>query len=113
MRSIFVGIILLSASMTVVDAAQAQEHPKRLPGYGYRQALIGHRQLTQRDLQPAHDDLEKIDTDNQQLDPLASRDSIIGVSQVHSESDALTKKIEQDNARLDLEIIGMCPSCGQ
>ena len=49
MRSIFAGIIVLSALMAVVDVAQAQKHPKRLPGYGYRQALIGHRQPTQDD----------------------------------------------------------------
>jgi len=38
MRSFFAGIIMLSASMAIVDAAQAQKHPQRLPGYGYRQA---------------------------------------------------------------------------
>jgi hypothetical protein len=111
MRSIFVGIILLSASMAAVDAAQAQKHPQRLPGYGYRQASIGHRQPTQGDLQPAQDDLQKIDKDNRQLDPAASPDGIIGVDQVHSEEDALTKRIEQDNARLDREIRGICRSC--
>jgi hypothetical protein len=34
MRSIFAGMIMLSASMAIVDAAQAQKHPQRLPGYG-------------------------------------------------------------------------------
>ena len=74
-----------------------------------RQALIGHRQPIQDDLQPAEEDLEKIDKGNQQLDPPARRD--IDVGQVRSEEDALTKRIEEDNARLDREIRGICPSC--
>jgi hypothetical protein len=37
MRSIFAAIIVLSASTTVVDTAQAEKH-------GYAQALIGHGQ---------------------------------------------------------------------
>jgi len=111
MRSIFVGIILLSTSMAAADAAQVQKHNQRLPGYGYRQALIGHRRSTPDDRQPAQDNLEKIDTDNQQLDPAASRDGVIDVGQVHSEEDALTKRIERDNARLDREIGGICSGC--
>ena len=111
MRSFFAGIIMLSASMAIVDAAQAQKHPQRLPGYDYRQALIAHRQPTKDDLQPTQDDLEKIDKGYQQPDPPARRDGIIDVGQVHSEGDALTKRIEQDNARLDREIRGICPSC--
>jgi hypothetical protein len=111
MRSIFAGIIMLSASMAIVDAAQVQKHAQRLPGYGYRQALIGHRKPTQDDLQPAQNDLEKIDEGPQQLDPPARQDGMIGVGQVHSKEDALTKRIEQDNARLDRKIRGVCPSC--
>jgi hypothetical protein len=41
MRSLFVGMIMLSASMAVVDTAQAQI--QRPPGYGSMQAPIGHR----------------------------------------------------------------------
>ena len=111
MRSIFAGIIMLSASLAIVDTAQAQKHPQRLPGYGYRQALIAHRQPAQDDLRPAQDDLEKINKSYQQPDPPAGRDGIIGAGQVHSNEDALTKRIEQDNARLDREIRGICPSC--
>jgi hypothetical protein len=110
MRSIFVGIILLSTSMADADAALVQRHPQRFPGYGYRQALIDHRRPTQDGRQPAQDDPEKIDTDNQQLDPPASRD-VVDAGQVHSEEDALTRRIEQDNARLDRDIRGICPSC--
>lgn len=109
MRSIFVGIILLSTSMAAADTAQVQKHLQR--GYGYRQALIGHRRPTPDDRQPAQDDLEKIDTDNHQLDPPASRDGVIDAGQVHSEEDALTKRIEQDNARLDRLIGGICSGC--
>jgi hypothetical protein len=113
MRSIFIGIIMLSASLGVVDAAQKQKQPQRLPSYHYRLALVSHQQLAQHD-PPAHDDLEKIDPDKQHLDPPTRRDGAIGAGEVHSEEDALTKRIEQGNARLDHEIIGgICPSCGR
>jgi hypothetical protein len=90
MRSLFVGMIMLSASMAVVDTAQAQI--QRPPGYGSVRAPIGHRQRTQDDLQPTQDNLEKIDKDNQQLDLPASQDEITGAGQVQSEEDALTKQ---------------------
>lgn len=48
MRSLFVGMIMLSASMAVVDTAQAQI--QRPPGYGSVRAPIGHRQRIQDDL---------------------------------------------------------------
>jgi hypothetical protein len=80
MRSIFAGIIMLSASVAVVQPAQAEKH-------GYMQAVIGHRQPIQ-----------------------ASRDKTIGADQVHSEEDVLTRRIEQDNTRLD-RLIDICPSC--
>ena len=70
MRSIFAGIIMLSASMAVVDAAQAEKH-------GYMQAVISHQQSIQ-----------------------ASRDETIGADRQHSEQDVLTKRIERENTRL-------------
>jgi hypothetical protein len=57
MRSIFAGMIMLSASMAVVDTAQAQIRPERPPGYGSMQAPIGHQQPTQDELQPTQDDI--------------------------------------------------------
>ena len=93
MRSIFAGIIVLSASMSVVHAAQAKKHT-------YMQAVIGHRQPIQ-----------------------ASEDKTIGADQVHSGEDDLTRRIEQDNIRLDLtrrieqdnmrldRLTDICPSC--
>jgi hypothetical protein len=71
MRSIFAGIIMLSASMAVVHAAQAEKH-------GYMQPVISHQQSIQ-----------------------ASRDETLGADQHHSEQDVLTKRIERDNTRLD------------
>jgi hypothetical protein len=41
MRPIFVGLIILSASIAVVDTAQAQTHLQRLPAYNSVQAHIG------------------------------------------------------------------------
>jgi hypothetical protein len=71
MRSIFAGIIMLSASMAVVHAAQAEKH-------GYMQPVISYQQSIQ-----------------------ASRDETLGADQHHSEQDVLTKRIERDNTRLD------------
>ena len=101
MRSLFAGMMMLSASMAVVDIAQAQIQPQRPGDYGPIQAPIGHRQPSQYDLQPAQDDLKKIDKDNQP-----------GAGQVQSTEDALTNRIGQDNTALDGEITDICPSCG-
>jgi len=106
MRSIFAGIIMLLASMAVAHTAQVQKH-----GYGHVRASIGHQQPTQDDAQRSRDDLKKIKKDNQEVDPPAGSDDMIGGDQVHSEEDALTKRIEQDNARFDREIGGICRGC--
>jgi hypothetical protein len=81
MRSIFGGINMVSASMTVAHAAQVEKH-------GYAQALIGQ-------LQPIQ----------------ASVDKQISADQVHPDEDALTRRIGRDNARLDRLVRGVCPSC--
>jgi hypothetical protein len=112
MRSLFAGMIMLSASMAVVGTAQAQTHPLRPLGYASMQASTGHRQPIQHDLQPAQDDLKTIDKDNQQLDLPASQDEITGADQVRSKEDALTNRIRRDNPALDSEITDICPSCG-
>jgi hypothetical protein len=80
MRSIFFGVILLLASTAVVEPAHAEKH-------GYTQALITHRQPIQ-----------------------VSQDNLNGVDQAYPDQDALTKRIEQDNIRLD-RLIEICPSC--
>jgi hypothetical protein len=112
MRSLFAGMMILSAAMAVVGIAQAQIPPQKPPGYGSMQAPIGHRQPTQYGLQPTQDDRQKIDKDNQQLDLPASQDNITGASQPQSKEDALTNRIGQDNPALDREITDICPTCG-
>jgi hypothetical protein len=82
MRSIFAGMIMLSASMDVVDTAQAQSQPEGPPGYGSTQAPIVQRQPTQGDLQSTQDELEKIDKDNQLLNLPASQYDITGARPV-------------------------------
>jgi hypothetical protein len=89
MRSIFVGIIVLSALTAIVHTAQAQTHTPGPPGYGHMQARIGHPGPTQNSLQPSQD---------------------IGV-QVQSEEEDLSKRIQRDNVRLDREIRNICLSC--
>jgi intracellular sulfur oxidation DsrE/DsrF family protein len=71
MRSLFAGMIMLSASIAVVGAAQARKHPQRPPAYGYVQTPIGHQQ-------PTNDDLKAIEKDNEQNDLPASHDTITG-----------------------------------
>jgi hypothetical protein len=80
MRATFARIIVLSASTAVVHAGQAEKHT-------YMQAVIGHRQPIQ-----------------------ASQDKTIGADQVHSGEDDLTRRIGQDNMRLD-RLTEICPSC--
>jgi hypothetical protein len=80
MRSIFAGIIVMSASMAVVNNSQAENR-------GYNQALIVHQQPVEE-----------------------SRNKTIGVGQVHFEEDELTKRIKQDNARIDRSI-DICAGC--
>lgn len=80
MRSIFFAIIVLFASTAAVHPAHAEKH-------GYMQARTGHWQIIQ-----------------------ASPNKLIDVNQVHPEADALTKRIEQDNRRLD-RVMEICPSC--
>jgi hypothetical protein len=112
MRSLFVGMIALSASIAVVDAAQAQTHLQRLPSYSSMQAHIGHQRPAQYNLQPTQDDVEKINRDNRQLDLPASQDEITGAGQVPSEENTLTNRIEQEDPQLDIEILDICPTCG-
>jgi hypothetical protein len=104
MRSIFAGMVLLTASMGLAHAAEAQRRSQAPPGYGYTQAPVDRPQ-------PTRNDLQKIERDNQDLDMPASRDEIIRAGQVHSEEDVLTKQIDRDNARLDREVRGICASC--
>jgi hypothetical protein len=98
MRSIFAGIILLSASIAVVPTAQAQQQPQG------PQTQMGYRQLT-------GDDLKAIERDNQRNDLPASQNKVTGAAPVQSEENALTNRVDQDNARLDRLVRGICPTC--
>jgi hypothetical protein len=69
--------------LTASTSVSATAQPEKS---NYTQALIGHRQPVQ-----------------------VSRDRI-GVDPTHSNEDALTKRIEQDQIRLD-RMIEICPSC--
>jgi hypothetical protein len=112
MRSLLLGMVMLSASMAVVDTAQAQMQSQRPSGYGSMEAPIGDWQLTQYNQQPTQDDFKKIDKENQDLDLPASQDEITGAGHVQSREDALTNRIGQDNRALDGEITDICPTCG-
>jgi hypothetical protein len=114
MRTIFVGIILLSASTAVVHAGQAQRHAQIQPGYGYMQAPVGHRQPTQDDDTGDNQvqfDKKRVEKDNDLLDLPTTQDQVIGADQVESEENALAKTIEQEDTRLDHQLRGICRGC--
>ena len=114
MRSIFAGIIIVAVSTALVHAAEAQKHTPIQPAYGYMQAPVGHRQPTQDDVPGAHQvqfDKKSIDKDNELLDLPPTEDKVLGAAQVESQENALAKTIEQENARLDRELRGICRGC--
>ena len=104
MRSIFAGIIVLSALIAVVHTADAQKPSQGQLGYGSMRAPIDHRQQAQNDV-------EKIENDNKQLDLSASQDNVMGADQVQSQENGLAKTIEQENDRLDRQLRGICRGC--
>jgi hypothetical protein len=114
MRFIFAGIIIVSASTAVVHTADAQKLARNQPAYGYTQAPVGHRQPTQGDVIGANQvqfDKESIEKDNELLDLPATQDKIIGADQLRSEDNSLAKMIDQENARVDRAIRGICGGC--
>jgi hypothetical protein len=114
MRSIFAAIIMLSASTAVGHCAEAQKHAQIQPGYGYMRAPVGHRQPIRHDVTGANQlqfDKKSVEKDNKLLDLPPTQDKVIGADQVQSEESALAKTIEQENARLDRELRGICRGC--
>jgi hypothetical protein len=116
MRSILAGIIMLSSLTAVVHTAEAQNNAQVQPGYGYMQAVVGHRRVTHDDKAAARSSptktpsLKQIEKDNEQLD-LPTKDDVTGADQTQSEENALAKKIEQENERIDRELRGICRGC--
>jgi hypothetical protein len=114
MRSIFAGIIIMMTSMAVVHTAEAQKHARIEPPYGHMQTPVGHRQPTQDDVTGTNQvqfDKKSIEKDNELLNLPPTLDKVIGADQVRSEENALAKTIEQENARLDRELRGICRGC--
>jgi hypothetical protein len=114
MRAIFAGIIMVTASTALVHAAESRKHARMQPAYGYMQAPTGHRQPTKDDVTGVHQvqfDKKSIDKDNELLDLPSTQDKVQGADQVEAEENALAKTIEQENARLDRELRGICRGC--
>ena len=114
MRLIFAGIITVSASTAVVHTAEAQKLARSQPAYGYMQAPVGHRQPTQDDVTGTNQvqfDKTSIERDNELLDLPATQNKIIGADQLQSKDNALAKTIEQENARDDRAVRGICGGC--
>jgi hypothetical protein len=81
MRSILIGIILLSTSIVVGHPANAQSGTRDEPGYD--QAPVGHRQPTDNDVRG----------DDQ------------------NDEGGLAKEIDKENRLLDQELKGICRGC--
>jgi hypothetical protein len=114
MRSILVAIIIVSASTAVVHPAEAQKLARSQPAYGYTQAPVGHRQAAQYDVTGADQvefDRRSIEKDNELLDLPPTQDKIIGADQLQSEDNARARTTEQENARIDRELWGICRGC--
>jgi hypothetical protein len=114
MRSIFAAIIMLSASTAVARTAQAQKHAPIQHGYGYMHPPVGHRQPTHDDVTGANQvqfDKKSVENDKELPDPPPTHDKGIGAGQVEAAENALAKMIEQENARLDRELRGICRGC--
>jgi hypothetical protein len=69
----------------ILLASSAAVHTVQAEQHGYAQAFISHRQAM-------------------------PREQLIAVGRTHPDEDALTRRIEQDNPRLD-RLIDICPSC--
>jgi hypothetical protein len=92
MRSIFAAMIIVSASIAVVHSAEVQK-----PARSANQIQF---------------DKKSIEKDNELLDLPATEDKkIIGADQLQSEHNALAKTIEQENARDDRAVRGICGGC--
>jgi hypothetical protein len=116
MRSILAGVILLSALAALVHNAEALDNAQIHRGYGHMQAPVGHRQPTQSDEASTRSSstkapwLKQIEKDNEQLD-LPTKADVKGADQVQLEENALAKKIEQENERIDRQVRGICRGC--
>jgi hypothetical protein len=114
MRSICAAIIMLSASTGIGHTAEVQKHARIQSGYGYMRAPVGHRQPTKDHVTGANQvqfDKKRVEKDNELLDLPTTQGQVIGADQVQSEENALGKMIEQENARLDRELRGICRGC--
>ena len=102
MRSLFAAAILLTTLTTVPLAAETRDHSATWPGDSSMQAAPGHRQPTPW--------LEQVGRDNEQLDAAGGGD-VTGANEVQSEENALARRIEEENDRLDAELRGICRGC--
>ncbi len=111
MRSIFAAIIMLSASTAPVHAAAAENHAS---AYGYMQAPVDHRQPTQHDVTGADQvrpDQKIAKKDNEPVKRPPTPDDVTGADQSKSDDGALTKMIDEENARLDRLVRSICRGC--
>jgi hypothetical protein len=114
MRSIFVGIIVVSASAAVLHTAEARNLARSQSDYGYMQAAVGHRQPTQDDVAGANQvqiDKKRIEKDNELLDLAPTHYEVMGADELRSKDNAFARMIGRENSRVDRAISGICRGC--
>jgi hypothetical protein len=114
MHAIFAALIMVSGSTPVVHAREVAKYAEVQPGHGSMRAPVGHRQPTQRDVAVARQpqsDQKIIAQDNELLDLPPSQNHVTGAAQIESDDSALTKMIEEENARIDRLIRSICRGC--
>lgn len=113
-RTIFAGLVMLSASTAFVPMARAGKPTGTEARHGHMQAPVGHRQPTPADVTgggQAQSDRARLAKDNELLDLPPSQDPVTGAGDVQSQESALAKMIQQENARIDRLIRGICRGC--
>jgi hypothetical protein len=114
MRSILAAAVILSASTAVVHAQELRKYAEIQPGHGSMRAPVGHRQPSQGDVasaRQAKSDRKIIEQDNELLDLPPSQSHVAGADEVPPDESALTKMIDEENARIDRLIKGICRGC--
>jgi hypothetical protein len=114
MHAIFAALIMVSGSTAVVHAREVPKYAEIQPGHGSMRAPVGHRQPTQRDVmeaRQAQSDKKSIEQDNELLGLSPSQSHVTGGDEVPADENTLTKMIEQENARIDRLVSGICRGC--
>jgi hypothetical protein len=114
MRSFFAAGVILAASTAAAHAREVPKYAEIRPGPGSMRAPIGHRQPTQLDVaaaRQARSDKQTIEQDNELLERAPGADHVVSPDEVPPDQNTLTKMIDEENARIDRLLKGICRGC--